>query len=104
MNYSVTVAAILASATYWRGRTEFDKAAEFHPGNALKLSVLVLVSYLVTSHTILFHLLKLALKLRLSLHLLLGTADIDELAIELLPIHLIHCLQKPRGECQLCGQ
>lgn len=29
MNYRVTVAAILASTTYWTGSTEFDKAAVF---------------------------------------------------------------------------
>ena len=29
MNYRVTVAAILASATYYRESTEFDKAAVF---------------------------------------------------------------------------
>lgn len=29
MNYRVTVAAILASATYQGGSTEFDKAAAF---------------------------------------------------------------------------
>ncbi len=51
-------------------------------------------SDLVASHSVLFHLLKFAFKLRLPLHLLLGTANVDELAVQLLPIHLIHCLQK----------
>lgn len=29
MNYRVSVAAILASAAYWKGSTEFDTAAVF---------------------------------------------------------------------------
>lgn len=50
--------------------------------------------HLVASHAVLFHLLKFALELRLTLHLLLGTANVDQLAVQLLPVHLIHCLQQ----------
>lgn len=49
---------------------------------------------LVASHAVLFHLLEFALKLRLSLHFFLGTADVDQLAVQLLPVHLIHRLQQ----------
>lgn len=51
---------------------------------------------LVTSHAVLFHLFEFALELRLSLHFLLGTANVDQLAVQLLPIHLIHCLWQTR--------
>lgn len=60
-------------------------------------------TYLVTSHAVLFHLFKLALQLSLSLHLLLGTADIHQLAVELFPVHLIHCLKQSHEQSQLCG-
>lgn len=49
---------------------------------------------LVASHAVLFHLLEFALELSLSLHLLLGAANVDELAVQLLPVHLIHCLKQ----------
>lgn len=48
---------------------------------------------LVASHSVLFHLLKFALEFCLPLHFLLCTANIDEPAVQLLPIHLIYCLQ-----------
>lgn len=49
---------------------------------------------LVASHAVLFHLLEFALEFGLSLHLLLGAANVDELAVQLLPVHLIHCLKQ----------
>lgn len=87
MNYSVTVAAILASAAHQRGSTEFDKAAV--SGQTCQEE-----TNLVASHAVLLHLLKFALQLSLSLHLLLGAADIHKLAVHLLPVHLIYRLKK----------
>lgn len=52
--------------------------------------------HLVAGHAVLFHLLKFALELSLTLHFLLGAANVDQLAIQFLPIHLIHCLQQTR--------
>lgn len=94
MNYSVTVAAILASAAHQGGSTEFDKAAV--SGQTCQEE-----TNLVASHAVLLHLLKFALQLSLSLHLLLGAADIHKLAVHLLPVHLIHRLKKAWNRVKL---
>lgn len=93
MKCIVAVAAILAGATYCGGNTEFDKAADFW---VIRLERSI--TNLVASHPVLLHLLKLALQLRLALHLLLGAADVDEPAVHLLSIHLVYCLQARQME------
>lgn len=55
-----------------------------------------LATDLVASHAVLFHLLKLALELRLSLHFLLGAANVNGFPVHLFPVHLIHGLQHTR--------
>lgn len=56
-------------------------------------------AHLVASHTVLFHLLKFALQLRLSFHLLLSTPDVDGLPVQVLSVHFIHCLK-----LEICGK
>ena len=74
-----------------RGRsTEFDNAAL--PALALWRNTSITTG-LVARHAVLFHLLKLALQFSLALHLLLGAAHVDQLAVKLLPVHLVYSLE-----------
>lgn len=50
------------------------------------------IYYLVASHAVLLHLLKLALELCLTFALLLGTTHVNLLSVHLFSIHLIHSL------------
>lgn len=56
----------------------------------------MLATDLVAGHAVLLHLLKLALELRLSLHLLLRAANVNGLPIHLFAVHLVHSLQQTR--------
>lgn len=51
---------------------------------------------LVAGHAVLFHLLKLALELRLPLYLLLRAANVNGLPVHLFAVHLVHSLQQTR--------
>lgn len=65
--------------------------ASFASSN-VHISQAQVIFYLVASHPVLLHLLKLALKLCLAFALLLRTTHVNLLSVHLFSIHLIHSL------------